>query len=184
MGAPLLPETIQTPRTVLRPFRFEDVDDVLAYAGDEEWGRYLIGIPQPYRRSDAAQFLARQALLDRSEHPTWAIAIDGRAVGGINIRFRSEWLIAEMGWSIDRRLWGRGLATEAARAVIDHAFRTHARLDRIAATADPRNVGSVRVMEKLGMQREGVLRRSRFARGELRDEVYCALLRSEWEASL
>lgn len=181
MKTPHLPETIPTQRTVLRPFRFEDVDDVVAYADDDEWSRYLSGVPRPYRRAEAIQFLARQALLDRAVHPTWAIEIDGHAVGGINIRFRSDWFLAEMGWSIHRSLWGQGLTTEAAQAVVDCAFRAHATLNRIGATADTRNVASLRIMEKLGMCREGVLRQYRLVRGELCDEAYYGLLRSEWE---
>jgi RimJ/RimL family protein N-acetyltransferase len=178
----LLPEVLDTDRLTLRPYRFEDVDAVLSYAADEEWSRYLIGVPQPYQRSDALQFLARQALVDRAVHPTWAIVFGGTAVGGINIRFRFEHRVAEVGWSIHRRLWGQGLATEAARAVVDSAFRSHAQLSRVGATADLRNTASLRVMEKIGMRREGTLRQSRVSRGMLVDEAHYGLLRSEWEA--
>jgi ribosomal-protein-alanine N-acetyltransferase len=48
--------------------------------------------------------------------------------------------------------------------------------------ADARNIGSLRVMEKLGMVREGVLRQNRLVRGEFIDEVWCGMLRTEWEA--
>ena len=135
-----LPEVIHTPRLLLRPYRFEDVDDVLAYACDEEWSRYLIGVPNPYRRADALQFLARQTLLDRAVHPAWAVVFEDAVVGGVNIRFKFDYAIADMGWSINRLLWGRGMATEAAQAVVDAAFTTHPQLKRIAATADERNV--------------------------------------------
>lgn len=134
MSIAALPEVIETDRVALRPFRFEDIDDVLSYATDSEWGRYLLGVPQPYRRSDAVQFLARQALLDRAAHPTWAIVVGEAVVGGVNMRFEHDYSIAEMGWSIHRRLWGQGLATEAAQAVVDCAFRTHPQLNRIGAT--------------------------------------------------
>lgn len=181
MGAPLLPYVIHTSRLVLRPFEFGDVDDILAYAADEEWSRYLSGTPQPYRREDAVQFVARQALTDRTLHPAWAIVCDGTAVGGLNIRFYYEHAVAEMGWSMHRRLWGQGLATEAARAVVDTAFGAHAQLRRIGARADARNLASHRVMEKVGMRNEGTLRQARVARGECIDEVHYGLLRPEWE---
>jgi ribosomal-protein-alanine N-acetyltransferase len=182
MTAPLLPQSLSTARLTLRAYRFEDVDDVVAYANDEEWSRYLIGPPYPYQRSDAIQFLARQALSDWALHPTWAVVVAGKAIGGINIRFRFDHTVADIGWSIHRGLWGQGLATEAARAVVDSAFRTHAKLSRIGATADIRNASSFRVMEKIGMCREGVLRQARPHRGALIDEVFYGLLRSEWEA--
>lgn len=182
MTSPQLPESIVTARTTLRPFRFEDIDDVMAYADDEEWSRYLLGVPHPYRRSDSVSFLARQVLLDRAVHPVWAIEFGGTVVGGVNIRFRSDYLVAAMGWSLHRRLWGHGLATEVAGAVVNSAFRAHSRLARIGATADSRNVASLRVMEKLGMRLEGTLRQNRVSRGVLVDEACYGLLRSEWEA--
>ena len=180
MTAPLLPETIATPRLTLRPFRFEDVDEVLAYAGDEEWSKYLISVPHPYQRLDAVQFVARQVLFDRAVAPSWAVVIDGALVGSIHLRFKFDYLVAEMGWSLHRRLWGQGVVTEAVSAVIESAFRTHPRLTRIGATADTRNVASLRVMEKIGLQREGVLRNSRLSREGLVNEAIYGLLRSDW----
>jgi ribosomal-protein-alanine N-acetyltransferase len=179
-ASPVLPENIATSRLALRPFCFDDVDAVLSYANDEEWSRYMGGVPYPYQCSDAIQFLARHVLLDRAVHAAWAVVVGEDVVGGMNIRFRLDYQVADIGWSLHRRLWGQGLATEAARAVVDSAFRTHVTLKRIAALADLRNVASFRVMEKLGMRREGTLRQNRVSRGALIDEVYYGLLREEW----
>jgi RimJ/RimL family protein N-acetyltransferase len=66
--------------------------------------------------------------------------------------------------------------------VLAAAFAAHGGLMRVGASADARNVASTRVMEKLGMKREGLLRCNRFERGEPVDEVFYGLLRSEWEA--
>jgi RimJ/RimL family protein N-acetyltransferase len=74
------------------------------------------------------------------------------------------------------------LTTEAARTVMAAAFAAYASLHRIRAMADARNLGSRRVMEKLGMVHEGVLRQNRLVRGECIDEVWCGVLRPEWEA--
>ena len=90
--------------------------------------------------------------------------------------------VGEMGYSIARRFWGKGLTTEAAGAVIDESFSVYPDLNRIRASADERNVGSLRVMEKLGMVREGVLRQDQYMKGEFRNTVWCGLLRCEWEA--
>ena len=70
--------------------------------------------------------------------------------------------------------------TEAARGVIDSAFSTCPGLNRVHARADHRNTASQRVMEKVGMMKEGVLRQSRIERGEVIDEARFAILRSEW----
>jgi ribosomal-protein-alanine N-acetyltransferase len=74
------------------------------------------------------------------------------------------------------------LATEAARAAVDVAFSAYTDLNRMRAMADARNVASLHVMEKLGMVREGVLRQNRLVRGEFINEVWCGVLRTEWDA--
>jgi ribosomal-protein-alanine N-acetyltransferase len=177
-----LPEVIETPRLRLRPWRLGDVDDVLAYAQDPEWSRFLRTLPLPYRREDAEQFLAKQILLDRVAHPAWAIEYEGSVIGGINLRFRFDRLSAEMGYSIARVHWNRGFCTEAARAVISATFSTHADLNRIHAVADHRNGASQRVMEKVGMLKEGVMRMSRVERGEVLDEAWFSIIRPDWTA--
>lgn len=177
-----LPDVIQTARLRLRPWRFEDVDDVLAYAQDPEWSRYLRMLPVPYTPDDAERFIARQLLLDRMVHPAWAVEHEGHVIGGINLRLDFVNALAEVGYSIARAHWNRGICTEAARAVIDAAFTTHAELNRVHARADNRNTASQRVMEKLGMLKEGVLRQSRVERGEALDEAWFAILRSEWSS--
>lgn len=178
----VLPEVLETERLLLRPFRFGDVDDVLAYARDPEWSRFLRVLPRPYERSHAEQFVAGQVLLDRVTHPAWAITLEGTVIGGVNLRFNFEHRSAEVGYSVARAHWSRGICTEAARAVIDAAFSTHTDLNRVQARADAGNLGSQRVMEKVGMVKEGVLRLSRVERGEAFDEVWFSILREEWES--
>lgn len=175
-----LPEVIETPRLRLRPWELGDVDDVLAYAQDPEWSRYLRVLPRPYERSHAGEFVARQILHDRSTHPSWAIVLDGTVVGGINLRFDFEHRKAEMGYSVAREHWNKGYVTEAAGAVVDQAFATHADLNKVLARADVENAASQRVMEKIGMKKEGVLRQHRVERGEAIDEAWYGILRSEW----
>lgn len=176
------PDTIRSERLELRPWQAGDADDVFAYASDPEWSKFLRVLPTPYRREDAETFLVRQADFDRRTHPSWAITLDGHAVGGVNLRVHPQHRLAEMGYSIARRLWGRGYCTEAARAVVDAAFVGYPRLNRIRAMADRENVASQRVLEKLGMQREGILRQNRIEGGVLMDETWWGLLRSEWES--
>ena len=89
----------ETARLLLRPFRLRDVDDVLIYAMDPEWARYL-PVPQPYTPADAEKFIAGQVLLDREVHPAWAIEHAGAVIGGINLRFHFDHHVGEMGYSI------------------------------------------------------------------------------------
>lgn len=87
---------------------------------------------------------------------------------------------AEVGFALARAFWGRGLILRALPAVIQFAFE---RLDlhRIEADTDPRNVASMRILERLGFQREGVLRERYFQFGEAQDAVLFGLLRRDWD---
>lgn len=173
---------LHTERLLLRPFALDDVDDVLAYAADGEWGRYL-PVPMPYTRRDAEEFVGRA--IDELSAPvvTFALVLDGRVVGGVNLRIDSDNAVAELGYSLARDYWGRGLTPEAARAVMHWGFRVFD-LEKVYARADARNVRSWRVMEKLGMQREALLRAHRLEHGERTDELWYGLLRLEWEQQL
>ena len=86
-----------------------------------------------------------------------------------------------MGYSLARAHWGNGFALEAARALIEWAFPTFD-LVKVFARADARNERSWRLMERLGMTREGLLRGQRLARDGRADEVAYGLLREKWEA--
>ncbi len=176
-----LPEVIRTARLRLRPWNLGDVDAVFGYARDEEWARYLRMLPSPYERVHAEGFVARQILLDRTTHPSWAVLLGDEVMGGVNLRLDFAHRLGELGYSIARRHWNQGYMTEAARAVMDLAFSTLPELNRIRAFADVRNRASQRVMEKLGMRAEGILRQNRVERGEPLDEAWFGILRSEWE---
>ena len=173
---------IRTERILLRPHRLEDVDDIFEFASDPEWGRYLTA-PTPYLREHAVEFVARQTLTSWDDRPMWAIVLEGQVVGGIGIRINVEHATGALDYSIAKKHWGRGLTVEAARVVVDWGFRMH-RLAKVYAIADARNAQSLRVMEKLGMAREGMLRSHRRLRDERIDDVYYGLLREEWEKGL
>lgn len=172
------PTTLTTQRLVLRPFTLADADDVFAYASDEEWGRYL-PVPHPYARRDADGFVARSVLREWDRGAVFAITAGGIVVGGMNLTVDSAHAVAKLGYSLARPYWGQGLTTEAARAVAAWGFETFG-LAKITAMADARNVGSWRVMEKLGMKREGYFRGHRLHRGERVDEVRYGLLREDF----
>lgn len=170
---------IRTERLLLRPHRLEDVDDIFEFARDPEWGRYLT-VPKPYSREHAVEFVEDRIHTSRDVWPAWAMVLDERVVGGIGIEIDAQEATGALGYSLARKHWGRGLTLEAARAVVDWGFRERG-LAKVYAYADARNAQSLRVMEKLGMTREGTLRSHRTLRGERVDDVYYGLLREEWE---
>ena len=172
---------LNTEQLLLRPFDFRDVDDVLGYSSESEFGRYL-PVPQPYARDDAVEFVARQVLAEWSARPAFAMVFDGHVVGGLGLRVDMRHEMAELGYALAKRHWGKELTLEATQAVVGWGFERYS-LHKIYARADLRNRQSWRVMEKLGMVREGVLRSHAKPRDERVDDIYYGVLREEWERS-
>lgn len=85
----------------------------------------------------------------------------------------------EIGFAVGRSEWGRGVASEAVGALLEFAFRA-LDLHRIEADADPRNERSIRLLERQGFQREGVLRARYFVGDEIQDALVLGLLRPDW----
>lgn len=174
------PTELRTQRLLLRPFVLGDADDVLRYATSAEWAPYLgNATPQPYSARDAEEFVARSVLASWDTRPTFAIVLDGAAIGAIILAIEAEHNRAEIGYSISSEHWGKGLAPEAGLAVMGWAFQVYG-LDKIYARCDARNERSWRVMEKLGMAREGQLRSHEEWRQERRDILCYGILRKEW----
>lgn len=153
------PEIIKTERLTLRRPALADAADVYAYAHDPEVTRYLVW-PTHTEIGDSLAFLAACGpRWESGEEYCWVITIapEDRVVGTIGCRVREY--TADFGYVLRRAYWGRGYATEAARAVVTW-LRSLPGVCRIWATCDAENRASVRVLEKAGLSCEGRLRRS------------------------
>ena len=137
-------------------------------------------LPTAYDRRVTEHMVARFSgdLVDKEA--VFAIESEGRVIGLVSLEVDSESKVAELGYDLARDMWGQGLATEAAAAVVDWGLREYG-LARIFAEADARNGRSLRVMKRLGMTREGLRRRDQIERGE-REIARYAVLRSEWSS--
>jgi RimJ/RimL family protein N-acetyltransferase len=148
-------ETLETERLRLRPFVEADLDVYARICADPEAMRY-IGPGTPVTRADAwrsmTQVLGHWQLRG---YGMWAAEDKqtGAFVGRIGLHYPEGWPVLEVGWLIDRPLWGRGLATEGGRAAMHFAF-DRLKLERISSVIRPQNKASIRVAEKLGMQAE------------------------------
>ncbi len=80
------------------------------------------------------------------------------------------------------RFWGKGIMTQACRAIIDYAFG-ELKLNRAAILVDPRNQKSERVAQRLGLEREGLLRQYLFVNGDFADMISYSILADEWQRS-
>ena len=173
------PATIRTQRLLLRPFELKDVNDVFDYASDTEWSRFL-PVASPYTVRDAEAFMARQILKNWDEKPRFAIEFKGVVVGSVKLTIEKPLSIASLRYSIARPCWNLGLMTETVTAVVGWGFDEFG-LQKVYSRMDVENVGSWRVMEKVGMTREGTLRSHGVNRGVRHDYHYYGILRSEWE---
>ena len=170
---------LTTARLLLRPFRPDDHADLHAMAGDPEVVRWMDWGPNT--PEETSVFLG-YALVSETEEPrrTWKFAVvrqsDGALIGSAELHIESpEHSRGTMGYLVDPAAQGRGYATEAARAVLTHGL-TEGGLHRVTATCDPENTGSIRVLEKIGMSREGHLHDHFLIRGEWRDRLLYAAL--------
>jgi RimJ/RimL family protein N-acetyltransferase/catechol 2,3-dioxygenase-like lactoylglutathione lyase family enzyme len=171
--------TLTTDRLTLRAFRPDDVGDVEDYASDEEVARFVPTVPWPYTRADAEAFVRGPGSSDPTVRPMFAIEYEGRVIGGCSLGIDAHASTAELGYALGRRWRGRGLATEAARALVAHGFGHHD-LAVIWARADVRNVASHRVLEKIGMTYEGTLRGRVVSVDGRRDDRTYSILRDDW----
>jgi len=175
---------VTTQRLVLREFREEDRPSVHAYSSDPEVVKHLLWGPNT---EEETQGFIAGAMKARDETPRrrydFAVTLKetGELVGGARLVIASaENREAWIGYCFHPGAWGKGFATEVSQALLALGFD---RLDlhRIVGTCDPRNLGSARVLEKIGMTREGCLRQHKRARGRWRDSLVCAILDHEWQ---
>ena len=85
----------------------------------------------------------------------------------------------EIGYDLEPTCWGQGIMTETLRAVFEYGFKKMG-LNRIQAIIDSKNVKSMKLIDRLGFQKEGVLRQNNYFNGQFRDEICFSLLREEW----
>ena len=161
----------------VRSWRKSDLDALVRYANNPKIAANLRDqFPHPYTRSAAAAYLAdvRVAEVETS----FAVEYAREAVGGIGFKLGTDIarLSAEMGYWLGEPFWGRGLTTRAVLATSDWAFENY-KLTRIFATAFSHNAASMRVLEKAGFEREGILRRSAVKNGVILDQVLYAKVR-------
>jgi RimJ/RimL family protein N-acetyltransferase len=139
---------------LLRPFREDDLAELVATCNDPAVAQFAMEVPYPYREEDARAWLAFcRACYARGDRLPLAIA-DAETddyLGSIDIRLGET---ASIGYLVKREARGRGLATSAVRLVVDWAAREHG-IRTFALTTNPDNVASQRVAEKAGFRRVG-----------------------------
>ena len=174
-------QRIVTDRLILRRFTKKDAEDMYIWASNPNVVKYLSY--QPHKSTKDSKSILRKWIASYRKQDTynWAIEYKSICIGNISVVSQEEnGYICHLGWQIDEKYWNQGLVTEAAKAVVDFLF-TEVGCDRISSAYDTRNVGSGRVMQKIGMKYEGCLRRYYYQKdGSIGDRNFYAILRNEW----
>ncbi|CAN5714135.1 GNAT family N-acetyltransferase [soil metagenome] len=168
---------IRLERCTLRSWRRTDKPDLVRFANNRKIWRNLTHLfPHPYTEADADFWVSLASNAAPSVH--FAIEMDGMAIGGVGLAAQEGIFsgTADFGYWLAEPYWGRGIATEVARAMVTHAFTALA-FERLEAPVFEWNPASMRVLEKVGFVREGVLRRSAFKDGQFIDRVMYAITR-------
>ncbi len=176
------PTRIETKRLILRDFVAADWKAAHVYGSDPKVVQFM-----PWGPNSTSQTRAyiRRVLRLGGEKPRtkFELAVvlkpEDRLIGGCGIRIQNPaFMEGDLGYVFNRLYWGKGYATEAAKALVHFGF-SKLKLHRIWATCDPLNKASARVLAKTGMKREGLLRRNVFQKGAWRDSYLYAVLESE-----
>ena len=169
-----MPTTLSTPRFSLRPFAESDREQ-FSFIDDASFRRYLFsGFP------DRDHYVANNLATDWSEEFNYVIDAEGHVVGSVHLGLGAPTNVGELACLIAPDNWNTGVAREACSGVFDHAFGT-TQLGKAVARCDEHNRPLWRVLERLGMRREGVLRKQRLdSAGQMVDEFCYGMFKDEW----
>ena len=176
---------LETPRLVLRSFEDRDAAPFAAYRSDPEVARYQ-GWEAPFPMENAARFVADMIRARPGMPGAWyQVAIElkstGEMIGDCAFCTSEDGRQAEIAYTLARRWQGQGYAGEALTRLLDYLF-SDLNLHRAHANVDPDNLPSIRLLERLGMRKEGRFVQSLWLKGGWVDEEWYAILQQEWLA--
>lgn len=174
---------IETERLILRKLTMRDASDMFRYCQDKEVARHVLWEAHTSILETRAYIRYNLYQYRSGEPASWGIVLreTNRVVGTIGyMSYNADNSTVEIGYSLAREQWGKGLMTEALLAVIGETFRT-LKVHRIEAMHFTDNPASGRVMEKCGLIHEGHMRERICCKGVFRDVEMWGILRKDWE---
>ena len=138
----------------IREFTLDDIETMFTYASDFENTHYMLMVPFSTREA-TREFICNcmeEYRCKQPEHLSFAVVLDGGHIGEVFVYLSEK--EADIGWLIDKRYWGNGYATEAAKLLVEYIKR-ELWVKEIVAYCDARNIPSQKVMEHLGMEYVG-----------------------------
>jgi RimJ/RimL family protein N-acetyltransferase len=173
-------ERLETPRLILRRIRDNDLTALVAYRNDPRVAEY-----QMWESYD--EIKGKELITDKNpgDEGYFQFALETKAtrelIGDFMLKTQADKRLAEIGYTLAFNFQGKGLAREAAMAVIDYAFNI-LKMYRLSASVDPRNLASLKLLEHLGFRKEAYFVKSLWFKGDWADDVVYGLLEEEWQA--
>lgn len=174
---------IETERIKLRPIESKDNESIFNYRSDSETNKYQGFIPK--RLIDVDEFIAKSAT-EFNQPDSWfqLVIIEKKSnelVGDLGIHFiGKDGYQCELGCTLSKKHQGQGFATEAMKIIIDYLFNSLNK-HRITGSVDPKNIQSIRLLERLNFRKEAHFKQSLLIDGVWVDDVIYGLLKSEWK---
>lgn len=174
---------IQTTNLILRPFLISDADELHVFCSDLSNVEYMDWGPNTMEETQKFLSEATASLEDKTPKDfNFAVTLksSGAVIGSCRIWIRSEvHRHGGFGYILSKHVWRRGYGTELAEALLKFGFET-LKFHRISATCFPGNLGSKRLLEKMGLKQEGYLREEIYVRGGWRDSLLFSILENEY----
>ena len=173
--------TLETERLILRKLRLEDAKDLFEYASDKEVTKYVTWEPHKSIEDSINLIKFTHERYEKREGIIWGIVCkeNKKVIGTCDISPVTKHFRAEIAYALSRDYWGKGIMTEAVKEAIKFGFEKM-NLNRIKAMCIPENIGSYRVMEKVGMKYEGLIREYIYIKGKFQDLKLYSIVRREY----
>lgn len=172
---------IKTERLIIRLAEPEDAKSIFSYRSDLVENKYQGWFPDSVE--EVRDYISNMPKTMDIANICFQVAIilvdENRLIGDMGISFTNHNMQAEIGCTLDKDYQKKGYATEALKAMVDYLFGTLGK-HRIIASVDPRNIASIRLIERLGFRNEAHFKESYYLRGDWVDDVIYAKLKTEW----
>lgn len=170
----------ETERLIVRRMRESDIAAIATCRADPDVARFQNW--ESYDEAAAAQLVSEMLFRNPGDEGWMQMVVEHKLdhafIGDCGLRLGSDRRLAQIGYTIARPHWNNGFATEIVRSLVIYAFEAM-KVHRIAASVDPRNLASCRVLEKAGFTREAHFRLSEWFKGEWADDAVYAILASD-----
>lgn len=168
---------MESERIILRPVSLDDAEDMYEYTSDEETTHFIY---EPHKDLEQTKSVIANYFV---KEPIGKYAMElkesNKMIGAIEFRVHEWNKSGELGFTLNRHFWGNGYMTEAGKLLLGLAFDVLG-LERVYAAHEVKNSASGKVLNRLGMKCEGILRKSEMIKGALVDSAYYSILKEEY----